>query len=210
MFRTLVLITSLLCVVSCSTENPLCTQNFCVEGEIFPRSELGDRVSNPMPANINEDALLHLLTPGKEVWQELITLHRHPLHWEKFHIATHADNDKILRTFAKGNDLLFVIKSQQLIRHAQFYLHQPIPPREHPAYHTLHYRSQSGIWFDKVNPADEETCGLRISLDITQSPNPGEQYLFWAEFGMSADGWIVGGPGHTFIHEGTQLVIYYR
>ena len=28
------------CVSGCSTENPLCTDNYCVEGEIYPRSEL--------------------------------------------------------------------------------------------------------------------------------------------------------------------------
>lgn len=30
-------------IVACETQNPICTDNFCVTGEVFPRSEIGDR-----------------------------------------------------------------------------------------------------------------------------------------------------------------------
>ena len=30
-------------IVGCETQNPICTENFCVTGEAFPRSEIGDR-----------------------------------------------------------------------------------------------------------------------------------------------------------------------
>ena len=30
-------------IVGCETQNPICTENFCVTGEVFPRSALGDR-----------------------------------------------------------------------------------------------------------------------------------------------------------------------
>ena len=30
-------------IVGCETQNPICTENFCVTGEVFPRSEIGDR-----------------------------------------------------------------------------------------------------------------------------------------------------------------------
>ena len=38
----LVVVILLLSLFGCSTENPLCTDNYCVEGEIYPRSELAD------------------------------------------------------------------------------------------------------------------------------------------------------------------------
>ncbi|MDE0681598.1 MAG: hypothetical protein OXI63_01665 [Candidatus Poribacteria bacterium] len=31
---------SIIFILGCSTENPLCTENYCVEGEIYPRSDL--------------------------------------------------------------------------------------------------------------------------------------------------------------------------
>ena len=30
----------LVLILGCETINPLCTENYCVEGEIYPRSEL--------------------------------------------------------------------------------------------------------------------------------------------------------------------------
>ena len=38
----LVVIILLFSLFGCSTENPLCTDNYCVEGEIYPRSGLAD------------------------------------------------------------------------------------------------------------------------------------------------------------------------
>lgn len=38
----LFVLTAILAITGCSTENPLCTDNYCVEGEIYPRSELAD------------------------------------------------------------------------------------------------------------------------------------------------------------------------
>lgn len=37
---SIILIVSILFSIGCSTENPLCTDNYCVEGEIYPRSDL--------------------------------------------------------------------------------------------------------------------------------------------------------------------------
>lgn len=47
----------------CSTENPLCTDNYCVEGKIFERSELEEgQAFDALPANINEDSIKRLWT----------------------------------------------------------------------------------------------------------------------------------------------------
>ena len=40
---SLLLLISTSFVFGCSSENPICSDNFCVAGEIFPRSEIGDR-----------------------------------------------------------------------------------------------------------------------------------------------------------------------
>ena len=34
------MLTFLMLTIGCSTENPLCTDNYCVEGEIYPRAWL--------------------------------------------------------------------------------------------------------------------------------------------------------------------------
>lgn len=48
---------------ACSTENPLCTDNYCVTGEIFPRADLDDDATFDMlPATVNEAKLIQLLT----------------------------------------------------------------------------------------------------------------------------------------------------
>lgn len=49
----------------CSTENPLCTDNFCIEGEIFPRSELGDRDFEELPDTVDEAELLAIFRGEK-------------------------------------------------------------------------------------------------------------------------------------------------
>ncbi len=54
----------------CQAENPVCTQNFCAVGEIFPRSELGDREFTEV-LGVNDAKLVTLigvtpLTPEAE------------------------------------------------------------------------------------------------------------------------------------------------
>ena len=52
----------------CSTENPLCTDNYCVEGEVFAKSDLEDGQSyDDLPASVSEQSLIDLFsiqTPG--------------------------------------------------------------------------------------------------------------------------------------------------
>ena len=54
----------------CQAENPVCTQNFCAVGEIFPRSELGDRKFTEVQG-VNDAQLATLLggTPPTPVFQ---------------------------------------------------------------------------------------------------------------------------------------------
>lgn len=47
---------------SCGTENPICTDNYCITGEVFPREDLGDREFTEAPGNIDENTLINLLT----------------------------------------------------------------------------------------------------------------------------------------------------
>ena len=54
---------SLLLLAGCSTENPLCTDNYCVEGKIFLKTDL--EVGEPfdrLPATVDEQSLIDLLT----------------------------------------------------------------------------------------------------------------------------------------------------
>lgn len=47
----------------CSTENPLCTDNYCIEGEIYLKSELAEDADfDPMPGTVSEATLLNILT----------------------------------------------------------------------------------------------------------------------------------------------------
>ena len=41
--------------IGCSTENPLCSDNYCVEGEIYPRSEL---VGDFSPIAVDDSVIL--------------------------------------------------------------------------------------------------------------------------------------------------------
>ena len=47
-------------LLGCETLNPLCTENFCVEGEIYPRDELGKR-QKFTKAPINDAQLMAIL-----------------------------------------------------------------------------------------------------------------------------------------------------
>ena len=64
----LVVVILLLSLLGCSTENPLCTDNYCVEGEIYLKSDLEeDQSYDDVPANVSEQSLVNLFsiqTPG--------------------------------------------------------------------------------------------------------------------------------------------------
>ena len=70
MLRTLfvILIISVL-LTGCDTRNPICSENFCVTGEIFPKSELGNRDFDELPATLSEQQLLSLFSenPNNQV-----------------------------------------------------------------------------------------------------------------------------------------------
>ena len=54
--------------IGCSTENPLCSTNYCVEGEVFAKSDLEDgQAYDDLPASVSEQSLIDLIsikTPG--------------------------------------------------------------------------------------------------------------------------------------------------
>ena len=57
------ILTLLILTIGCSTENPLCTTSYCVEGELFLKSELDDAASfDDLPASVTEETLVNLLT----------------------------------------------------------------------------------------------------------------------------------------------------
>ena len=59
---------AMILTIGCSTENPLCTTNYCVTGEVFAKSDLDDGQSyDDVPASVSEQSLIDLLsiqTPG--------------------------------------------------------------------------------------------------------------------------------------------------
>ena len=48
--------------LGCQTEIPICSDNYCVVGEVFPRQELGDRSFDRLPTRISEEEIVNLLT----------------------------------------------------------------------------------------------------------------------------------------------------
>lgn len=59
----------------CSTENPLCTDNYCVEGEIYLKTELQEgQAFEDAPANINEESIKKLWTLEVDADFEPITV----------------------------------------------------------------------------------------------------------------------------------------
>ena len=59
----LILMLSLLLCVGCSTENPLCTDTYCVKGEIFFKEDLNaDEPFDRLPATFSEQTIVDLLT----------------------------------------------------------------------------------------------------------------------------------------------------
>lgn len=47
--------------IGCETQNPVCSENYCVMGEIFPRSEIGERAFEELPASVDEETVIGLL-----------------------------------------------------------------------------------------------------------------------------------------------------
>ena len=48
-------------VIGCETRNPVCSENYCVIGAIFPRSEIGDGQFEELPASVDEETVVGLL-----------------------------------------------------------------------------------------------------------------------------------------------------
>ena len=61
LFTFSLLTIALLFTLGCSTENPLCTDNYCIEGEIYPRSELVGEFSE---LAIDDSVILATLVTG--------------------------------------------------------------------------------------------------------------------------------------------------
>ena len=62
MFKLFILILSI-AIIGCGTENPICTENYCVTGRIFKKDQLKDgQEFSEMPANISEQQLLTLFS----------------------------------------------------------------------------------------------------------------------------------------------------
>lgn len=60
---SLFLIAILTFSIGCSTENPICSDNFCVQGVIFPKSELfEDEEFDTLPNHFTEQSLINLFT----------------------------------------------------------------------------------------------------------------------------------------------------
>jgi hypothetical protein len=50
-------------IVGCETTNPLCTENYCIEGEIYLKSDLeADATFDDLPGTVSEETLVNLLT----------------------------------------------------------------------------------------------------------------------------------------------------
>ena len=60
----LLTLSALLCL-GCNTENPICTDNYCITGEVFARSEIGDREFDEVDIDDSEliQAYQDLITP---------------------------------------------------------------------------------------------------------------------------------------------------
>ncbi len=215
-------------ILGCSTENPICTDNFCATGEVFEREELGDTSFAELPANINEQEVLEVLGLAEETagtadqtWEHLITLERHPLAWDRFSVPTEADNDLITDVFARGYDMLFVIRRERFIYHEQFFLHQPVAPgtpalaaennpQENLLFHKRHFPSISSHWFQEVPSDFEDTAGLTMIFDLTLSPDEDALYASTAAFRTSFNGDLVEWLQMPFIRDDVELEIYFR
>ena len=59
----LLILAMIVILFGCETENPVCSENYCITGEIFARSELGDEQEfDELPGTISEQDIVDLLT----------------------------------------------------------------------------------------------------------------------------------------------------
>ena len=72
MYKVVAIALLLVVAAGCSTENPLCTDNYCVEGNIFLKSDLEeDQIYSVLPVDIDESALIAAF--GKTTTDETTT-----------------------------------------------------------------------------------------------------------------------------------------
>ena len=63
LYLPLLLVIAIVFTLGCSAENPLCSTNFCAVGEVFPRSELGDREFSEV--DIDDSVIFATLVGGE-------------------------------------------------------------------------------------------------------------------------------------------------
>ena len=57
------LVIAIVFTLGCSTENPLCSDTYCIEGEIYLKSDLeADATFDTLPGTVSEETLINLLT----------------------------------------------------------------------------------------------------------------------------------------------------
>ena len=65
LYMSLLLVIATVFTLGCSAENPLCSTNFCAVGEVFPRSELGDREFSEV--DIDDSVIFATLVGGEPI-----------------------------------------------------------------------------------------------------------------------------------------------
>ncbi len=210
-------------LLGCATEDPLCTDNYCVIGEVFERDALEDDSFMELPENIREQDILRIVnSPADAEWEHLITLVRHPTTLHRFIVLTDEDGDLIMGTFVKGYDMLFVIRRDGFIIQDQFFFYQPVVPgipilpgevwnnnpKENQIEHRRHFRSKSGVWFEKVPGKYEATAGFNMEISLILTNEEGKIFSGKPTFGTNSDVFTFG--NEPAIHEGVELEIYFR
>ena len=59
--ESIMMILIFMLAIGCETQNPVCSENYCVIGAIFPRSEIGDGEFEELPASVDEETVVGLL-----------------------------------------------------------------------------------------------------------------------------------------------------
>ena len=204
-----------------------------MEGEIFERSELGDRPFEELPANISEERILQALTPDNTLdrgnWELLVTLPRRNLSPASFRMVDEWI-DPITEAYVDGKDFLFLIyeprkqtgpdSSTFRIYQSRYYLEAP--GLLHAETDTLryHFPDPDAWWFQYWGNAafqDRTIAGFTVEFNTTpmfEPTNPAvekqREYLYAPEFGTTLDGQSVAGRGAPEIREGLLLNIYVR
>ena len=63
LFTFSLIVIAVVFTLGCSTENPLCTDNYCIKGEIFLKTDLEeDETFDELPGTVSEQTLINLLT----------------------------------------------------------------------------------------------------------------------------------------------------